>query len=440
MTTASGVMLVVGLSHQTAGLAARERVALDDHRARTVLRSLRADPAVHEAAVLSTCNRTEIYAVSDSAEAGEQALRRAVLDRTALGAATLACAGYALFELHAVEHLFRVAAGLESAIVGETEISGQVRCAARRAEEEGALGPVLSGAFERSLLAARRVRRQTRISAGATSVASTVAGLITAAPHATPDRRVILLGAGRLAQSLAGALAAVPATSLVIINRTPATAQALAERHGVIAMGLERLDAELREADALVCATGAPHPIASAAAIDRAVGSRGRPLLVVDLAVPRAVEPAAAALRGVAVHDIDAVQQMVNLNLAMRRREAETATAMIRSETDRFAAWRGARAATPVVQSVRRQAEQLRREELARVGGALSDEERDRLDRLTASFVAKLLHGPCERLRVACAQSDGAAYVESFSMLFDVAAERRGEATNVIPMPQQGAA
>lgn len=435
-----GVMLVVGVSHQTAGLAAREQVALDDGRARGVLRGLREEPGVCEAVVLSTCNRTEIYAVSESAREAEQAVRRALLERTSLGAATLACAGYTLFELDAVEHLFRVAAGLESAILGETEIGGQVRSAARRAEQERTLGPVLAGAFEQSLVAARRVRRRTGISVGATSVASVVAELVGGAELATSRRRIVLLGAGRFARSLAGALAAVPAAELVVVNRTVAVARELAERHGATAATLDCLEAELRDADAVVCATDAPHPIISAATIARVVGGRQRPLLVVDLAVPRDVEPSAGSVPGVAVYDIDAVQQLVSRNVAVRRREAEAAAAMVRGETERFAAWRIGLDAAPVVRSVWRQAERLRREELARVAGALSAEERDRLDRLSASLVGKLLHGPCERLRAACAQSDGAAHVESFRMLFDVAGERHGESDNVIAMPQQGAA
>lgn len=435
-----GVMLVVGVSHQTAGLAAREQVALDDGRARSVLRSLREEPGVCEAVVLSTCNRTEIYAVAESAREGEEAVRGALLERTSLGAATLACAGYTLFELDAVEHLFRVAAGLESAILGETEIGAQVRSAACRAEQEGTLGAVLAGAFKRSLLAARRVRGRTGISVGATSVASVVAELVGGAELATPRRRIVLLGAGRLASSLAGALAALPEAELVVVNRTVAAARALAERHHASAVGLGSLEAELREADAVVCATDAPHPIVSEATISRVVGGRERPLLVVDPAVPRAVEPAAASVPGVAVYDIDAVQQLVNRNLALRRREAETAAAMVRSETERFAAWRVGLDAAPVVTSVRRQAEQLRRDELARVAGTLSAEERDRLDRLSASLVGKLLHGPCERLRAACAQSDGAAHVESFRMLFDVGAEQSDGSNNVIAMPRHGAA
>jgi len=430
-------MLVVGLSHQTAGLAAREQIALDDSRARAVLHGLRADGAVHEAVVLSTCNRTEIYAVAEDPREGERAVRRALLDATSVGAATLAGSGYALFDLDAAEHLFRVAAGLESAILGETEIGGQVRCAAGRAELERMLGPVLAGAFEHAALAARRVRRRTRVSAGATSVASVVAGLVAGAGPAAARRRIVLLGAGRLARSLSGALAAVPGAELVIVNRTLATARELAARHGALAGSLECLGRELERADALVCATDAAHPLVSAAAIRRALRSGRRPLLIVDLAVPRDVEPSAAALPGVTAYDIDAVQGLVNRNLAMRRREADRAADMLRGELARFAAWRRELSVAPVVGSVWREAERMRREELARVAGALTPAEQERLDRLTASLVGKLLHGPCERLRAACAEPDGGAHVESFRMLFGVGA---GEPPNVIPMPQQGAA
>jgi glutamyl-tRNA reductase len=436
-----GVMLVVGVSHETAGLAARERVALDDLGARGVLCALRDDPAVSEVVVLSTCNRTEIYAVAECAHGGEAAVRRALLERTAIGAATLACSGYALFDLGAAEHLFRVAAGLESAILGETEISGQVRAAARRARDERTLGPLLSAVFERSLIAARRVRQRTQISVGAVSLASVVADLVAAVRRDGPHRRVVLVGAGRLAQSLAGALAAGPATELVIINRTPAAARAVAARHGATAAGLERLEPELRRADAVVCAAEAPHPLVSADAIRRAAGAPQRPVLIVDLAVPRNVEPRAATVPGVVVHDIDAVQRMVGRNLAARRRAAQAAASMTRSEVERFAAWRGQRRAAPVVAAVWRQAEQLRREELARVAGALSADEHARLDRVTASLLAKLLHGPCARLRVASGEPDGAAHVETFRMLFDVATEG-GSASeaNVIALPRRGAA
>jgi glutamyl-tRNA reductase len=423
-----GTLLVLGLSHQTASLAARERLALDETGARTVLRRLREDASVHEAVVLSTCNRTEIYAVAESAGSGERAVRGALLERSALGAATLACAGYALFERDAAEHLFRVAAGLESAILGETEIAGQVRAAARAAGQEGTLGTMLAAAFERSLAAAGRVRRRTRISAGATSTASVVAGLIAG------RRRAVLLGAGALAQSLAGSLARAEGVELTIVNRTPAGARRLADRHGARAAGLDRLEDELRDTDALVCATDAPHAIVSAALVAR-VAAR-HPLLIADLAMPRDVEPCAAAIPGVTLHDIDAVQQMVGRNLAARRRESQRAAELVRREADRFQAWRHESDAVPAVTSVWRQAERLRREELARVAATLSADERDRLDRITASLVGKLLHGPCERLRAACATADGAAHVETFRMLFGTDDESAG----VVALPRREAA
>jgi glutamyl-tRNA reductase len=436
MAAAGGTMLVLGLSHQTARLAARERGALDDARARTVLRGLRDDPSIREAVVLSTCNRTEIYALAESPASGEQTLRRTLLEGTALGAATLACSGYALFERDAAEHLFRVAAGLESAILGETEIAGQVRAAARRARDEAMLGTFLAAAFERSLAAAGRARRRTGISAGATSIASLVAELIgSAAPT-----RAVLLGAGRLAQSVAGPLAAAPGVELTFVNRTAAGARRLADRHGATAVGLERLEDELSDADVLVCATNAPHEIVGTALIGRATDGRRRPLLIVDLAVPRDVDPAASLMPEVTLYDIDAVQQMVGRNLAARQREAQAAAELVRVETERFLVWRRELDAVPAVRSVWRQAEQLRRAELARIAGALSADERERLEHLTASLLVKLLHGPCERLRAACTMPDGAAHVDTFRMLFGVDADGRGDGADAVVIPHRHAA
>jgi len=441
MAGADGTMLVLGLSHQTAGLAAREKAALDDMRSRAMLRGFRDDPSIREAVVLSTCNRTEIYAVSEASEGGEQALRRALLEATSLGAATLACAGYALFEGDAAQHLFRVAAGLESAILGETEIAGQVRAAARRAGQEGTLGTVLAAAFDRSLAAAGRVRRQTGISAGATSIASVVAGLVgSARDPAAPGRSVVLLGAGRLAQSLARPLAALPAVELAIVNRTPASARRLADRHGASAVRFDRLAHELANADALVCATSAPDQIVTAAVLARAVGARRRPLTIVDLAVPRDVEASVSILPGVTLHDIDAVQQMVGRNVAARQHAARAATQLLRDETERFVEWQRELDSLPVVRSVWQQAEQLRREELARVAGVVTAEERERLEQLTSSLVGRLLHGPCERLRAACTTPEGAAHVATFRMLFGVDAEGCGDAANVVAMPNRQAA
>jgi len=432
-----GAILVLGLSHHTARLAAREQAALGDAASRAVMRDLLALPHVHEAVALSTCNRTEIYAVAGTVAAGEQALRGVLLRHTLVGAATLEGAGYMLCDNEAVEHLFRVAVGLESAVLGEAEIAGQVRAAARRARDEGALGPLLSGAFEHALAAARRVRRRTRIGVGATSVASLVAQLVGDARAGHDAPRVAVVGAGRLARAVAGAVAAQRPRRLVIVNRSAGAARAIADRHAAETAPLDRLDDELATADAVVCATGAPQAIVSGAAVRRAVGARPRPLLVVDLAVPRDVDAAAASVAGVTLYDIDAVQELLRQNVAARRAESEAAGALVRTEVERFTAWRQEVEAAATVALVWRQAERLRRAELARLAAELDAEELMRLDALSAQVLKKLLHGPAERLRAACARAGGRAHLESVRALLDASG---ANGATVIQMPRRDAA
>ena len=235
-------------------------------------------------------------------------------------------------------------------------------------------------------------------------------------------------------------MAGVPAAELVVVNRSQAAACELAGRCGSRAAGLDRLEAELRRADALVCATGAPRPTVGAGAVERAVAGRRRPLLIVDLAVPRDVEPAAANVPGVTLHDIDAVQQHVSRNTSARRRAAMAAGSMVRHEATRFTTWRRELEAAAALQVVWRQAEELRRAELTRHGeGALSAAERERLDHVTASLMRRLLHGRSERLREACAEPGAAAHVESFRMLFGVDAAR-APAADVIAVAEREAA
>jgi glutamyl-tRNA reductase len=388
---------VCGLSHQGAAIEAREAAALDDAAARAVLEWLRGRPGVDEAAVLSTCNRTELYVVARSSLEARAGARSALLEHTRLDAATLDANGFALWDDAAAEHLFRVAAGLESAVLGETEISAQVRLAASRAREEDMLGPLLDSAFGHAHTASRRVRRATAISAGATSLSSVVAQLV--GDRCGPGARVVLLGAGQLGASLAGALAGRGTGDLAILNRTVSAACALAGRHVAARAGsLERTGEELRHADAVVVATGAPKPLLDVPSLAKVVARRDRPLLVIDLALPRNVAPAVGGLAGVELHDLDAIQAIVGRNSAARRREAEGATDLLRCELARFGAWRRQAGAEPLVAEMWREAERIRASELARIGG-LTDSERARLDSLTRSLVRRLLHGPAQRLR-----------------------------------------
>src|SRR4051794_1892838 len=426
-------LLVLGVSHHTATLSTRERVALTEVDVRATLRSLAEDPRVQEAVVLSTCNRTELYAVASPAE-GEAALREALQRRSGAGAAALACASYLLAEGAAAEHLFRVAAGLDSAVLGESEIVGQLRRAAAVSEQAGMLGRLVEGAFDHALRAGRQVRRQTRIGRGSTSLAAVVAR---AAIAHQADRGVLMIGAGRLVQSVAGALSGLGAGQLIVANRTEAAARRLAEAHGAEAVPLRALDRALTRADVVVTATGAPRAILTAGRL-QAVAPARRPRAVFDLAVPRDVEPAAAALPGLVLEDIEQIQARVELNRAARRADVERAGALVLDEVARFGAWRRELPVAPAVRSLWRQAERIRREELARCG-ALDPADLERLDRVTAALVRKLLDGPTRRLRAATAAGDG-PHLDVFRELFDVPDGAVAPALRVVGWDERGAA
>ena len=411
-------LYVCGVSHQSAGLDVREAAALDDSAARALLRRLRHAPQVAEAAVLATCNRTEVYAAVGVRAEGQAAIRAALLAHTRLGRGRLDCCGFELWDERAVEHLFRVTCGLESVVVGESEIAAQVRRAAERARAEETAGALLTALFEHGLAASRRVRQATAIGVGATSLSSVVSDVVADRCGPAPAR-VAIVGAGQLARKLAGAVAGRGVAELAIFNRNLPAASELAQRHGGSALALERLRDRLENFDAVILATHAPHPLLGAAMVQEAAARRGAPLLVVDLAVPRNVEPAVGLLDDVELQDLDAVQALVTRNALARHRAARGAAQLVRGETARFATWRRQADATPLVRSIWREAERVRAQELAQLDG-LSEAERERLDELTRSLVRRLLHLPTQRLREACEAPDGRLKLELLQSLLAV--------------------
>ena len=400
MRSSSPRLLVLGLSHRTAPVGQREKAALDNHAARTLLRSLVGERGVAECAALATCNRTEIYAVCEDAEAGKAAAARELVACTCISDAELRCAHYVLYDEQAARHLFRVAAGLDSMVLGESEVQGQVRAAAELAESEDTLGALLRGLFRQALVAGRRVRRETHVAHGATSLASVA---VNVALQVFPDlgrRRVLVLGAGRMAAATGKALRHRGAQQLAVANRTLSAARELANGLGGRAARLDRLVEELEQADIVVSCTEAPHAIVRRDDVARALASRPtRPLALIDLAVPRDIEADVASLRGALLYDIDDLERAVRQGLDGRRRDLARAERILGDEVARFRAWRTALAVDPTVESLHAHAEQIRRAELARARRRLDTTELERLDVITRSLVTKLLHEPTLRLR-----------------------------------------
>ncbi len=413
---------LVGVSHHGAALEVRERVAVDRERAGTLARSL-ADGC--EAVVLSTCNRTELYLAAEGGDHLQERADTALLALAGDRSAGLAPAMYRLADESAALHLFRVAAGLDSMVPGEGEILGQVR----DAFETGTTGPLLDRLFRMALHAGRRARVETAIGESPTSVAAAAAALAQQVFDGLSGRRVVLIGAGRTSELAARNLRSRGAIVAVVANRTPERAAELVARHGGRAVGLDEVPASLADADIVVSSTSAPGFVLRADEVAPIVRARrGRPLVLVDLAVPRDLDPALAAFDGCFLYDIDDLEGVVATSLAGRRAEAVHAERIVAAEADRFREWQASLAVVPAIASLREHAEAIRSAELARVEGRLSrlsDSERQTVEAITSQIVGKLLHLPTVRLKEASAHPDGLVYARVVRHLFGLGESER---------------
>ena len=406
---------LVGVSHHQAPVELRERVAVDLAGAATLAARL---AQRCEAVVLSTCNRTELYLAS----AGEEALERrsvaAVAELAGDAAGELAPVLYRLADESAALHLFRVAAGLDSLVPGEGEILGQVRAA----YEVGTTGPLLDRLFRQALHAGRRARVETAIGESPASVPAAAAALAQQVFGELDGRRVLLLGAGRMSELAARNLLSRGAAVVAVANRTPAHGEALARRLGTRAVDLAGVPAQLTEVDVVVASTSAAGFVVGPREAGQALRARrGRPLLFVDLAVPRDVDPALGEIDGCFVYDVDDLQAVVEVALAGRRDEAVRAERLVAAEAERFREWLASLAIVPAIASLRAHAEEIRATELAKAESRLErlpESERRLVEAVTAQIVNKLLHLPTVRMKEAAVAADGVVYADVVRHLF----------------------
>jgi glutamyl-tRNA reductase len=417
-------LLMLGTSHRDADLTTRESLAFSPEEAMDLLREVAADAAVHEAAALCTCNRTELYAVVDDVEAGASCLRKAVRRRRPDDPLSPEEALAPKVGVEAAAHLHRVASGLDSLVIGEKQVLGQVKQAWCDAKGADALGSVLDKLFASAVHAGKRARTETEIDAGAVSVASAAIALAVKVCGDLEGRDLVVVGAGETARLAAVHFAERRPSRLRIANRSRERALALAAEVGAEACALDSLPEVLAEADVAALATRAPHAVLPAGTVAAALRRRPhRPLVLLDLAVPRDVDPEAGALENVFLYPIDALRGLVDQSLARRRREAPRAEAIALEECGRFLAWWRGLGATPVVRELREHFERVRAEELARSRRLFSPEEQERFDRLTQSLVNKLLHLPTTRLKsFDPASREGARRLDAVRELFALGA------------------
>jgi glutamyl-tRNA reductase len=379
-------LLAVGVSHHHAPLQVRERLFLTDGHAVELAAELAGDGA--EAVVLSTCNRTEVYLVGGNGERAREELEH----RSGLELAGVLASWE---DEAAVEHLFRVSSGLDSLVPGEAQILGQVRQAYDAALTAGATGPLLNRLFEEALRAGKRVRTEARLAELPESVAASAVELAEEALGGLERRRALLFGAGKMSELAALDLKARGA-EVIVSSRTLESAEELAERVGGRAAAFDAVAVELTDADLVLSATRCPYPILHA----EAVQPRTKPLVLVDVAVPRDLDPAIGELEGCILFDIDALGE----GLVGREEDVREAEAIVEQEAARFAEWRHSRGAAGAIRDLRRRAEKIRAEELARAEprlAELSPRERRTVETLTTQIVNKLLHAPTVRAKQA---------------------------------------
>jgi glutamyl-tRNA reductase len=388
---------LVGISHHVAPVELRERVALPLERAASLARAL------GDAVCLSTCNRTEVYLAGDDGT-------RALSSLEEIAGEPLRSVAYRMHDDAAALHLFRVSAGLDSLIPGESEILGQVRAAFDAASP----GPLLDRVFRQALQLGKRVRTETAIGESPASVPAAAAALAAQVFGDLTGRNVLLVGAGRIGELAAGNLSARGAAIAYVANRTPENAVELATRFGGAPISLDDVPLKLGEVDVVLTSSAAPGLM-----IERGdVPSRRRhPLFFIDIAVPRDVDPAVHTLDGCFLYDIDDLEAVVSETLDGRRAEAEVAERLVVEETERFREWRASLDVVPAISALRSHAEEIRTTELGKLS-ALPRAELERLDQVTAQIVAKLLHEPTVRMKEAAAGGDGEAYAAAIRRLF----------------------
>jgi glutamyl-tRNA reductase len=388
------------MSHRSAPVEVRERVAFPPCAGRSFLRRLKDDGVVSEAVLLSTCNRTEVYAVVEDEGARGLMLDLLAEDR-GVDRASLEQDTYWLTDAQAVRHLYRVASSLDSMVVGEGQILGQVREAYRAATEEHCAGQILNRLFHTSLRVGKKVRSETGIGDSSLSVPRVAVKLAEEVFGELAGRRALVLGAGDMSELVVEHLKDRGIADLLIANRTPERATLLANRVGGRAVPFDAIAAELPEVDVVVSSTGSGEWIVRSETVAGALELRSEPLFFIDIAVPRDIDPVVQTLRSVYLYDIDDLQAVVERNAEGRQDAAEEGEAMISPAVLEFTGWLSTLHVVPLIQELRDGAEQIRRHELARAltRMELSPEEAASVERMSHSLVNKLLHGPIQEIK-----------------------------------------
>jgi glutamyl-tRNA reductase len=415
-------VVVVGLNHRTVPLDVLERMSVPAGSLSKALDSVAGRDHVTEVVILSTCHRTEVYAFAERYHGAVQDIRNFFGEHAFMPPEDFSDRLYTYHDESAIAHLFAVACGLDSVVLGESEILSQVKTAWERAREEGHAGPSLSALFRHALEVGKRARSETGIGRHVTSLSQAAVSMAADRLGGLDGARILLLGAGDMGESMAVALAGAGASEVLVANRTWDRAVALAARVGGRAVELGGLLEALREVDVLLTSTGAPAVVVDRTELTPVIEARdGRPLLVVDIAMPRDIDPSVGDLPGVTLLDLDDLRSFAEVGRDRRRKEVTRVRAIVADEVARFLDRDSARAVAPAISALRERAELLRSDELARFRGRLDGldaRQREAVEALTKGLVNKLLHEPTVRLKEAAGSTRGERLAAALRDLF----------------------
>ncbi|TDB37621.1 MAG: glutamyl-tRNA reductase [Actinobacteria bacterium] len=415
-------LILVGLSHKTAPIEIRERLTFPAHKQAEALTLLTSGDAIAEAVIVSTCNRTEIYAVASGADEGVDAVIDFMAGYHSLDRHELVRSLYLNHGESVVRHLFRVVASLDSMVIGEAQILGQVKEAYDYALNNDATGKVFNKLFRQSFEVGKRVRTETEIGENAVSISYAAIELAKKVFDTLAGRTILVLGAGKMSELTAKHLVSQGVKSVLVANRTFERAQELAERFNGEAIRYDDLYERMHDADIVISSTAATHYVITKEHVAKSMRGRGgRPLFLIDIAVPRDIEPAVNDLSNVFLYDIDDLSGVVESNLEERMREARRAEVIIEEEFASFARWRESLEVQPTVAAIRARADVIRQAELEKACkrlGNLSEKDLETIDALTCAIVNKMLHGPTQRLKQAAEAKDGYEYIETARHLY----------------------
>jgi glutamyl-tRNA reductase len=415
-------ILVIGVNHRSGPLSVLERVTIASDQVPKAVGALASRDNVREVVVLSTCNRTEVYAVAEKFHGAYADIRDFLCDLGDLAPDDLHPHLYSQHDGAAVTHLFEVAAGLDSAVVGEAEILGQLRQAWEVAQHEGGTRSTMNLLFRHAIGVGKRARTETGIARGTASVSHAAVEMAIEHYGSIEGRKVAVLGAGAMGEGIAVALHGAGVGDVVVVNRTPERGHSLAERINGVALGIDGLPDALAEADLVLASTGSGEPLVTRDLMER-VPRGGRPLLFVDIAVPRDVAPDVAGLPDVSVLDLDDLSRWADRGRSQRLAEVESVRRIVVAEVERFGIESAALQAAPLVSALRERAESLREAEVGRHAKRLAQldaEQRELIESITRGLVAKLLHEPSVRLRNQAGSPQGERNAAAVADLFDL--------------------